>query len=135
MPRGSRPGELRGGRERGVSRNIATRDAKIAIEDLAKSYAPAALRALVRVVEESPSHAAVVSAAAALLDRGYGRPRQALEVRTSSDIRALSDEELEARINAFVAADILAGRIVLPPGYAPAAPPAPRLPSAKSDKS
>lgn len=75
---GAKPGERRGGRQAGVP-NRARREDKIAIEDLAKKFAPSALQALAHVATKGESEAARVSASVALLDRGYGKPRQALE--------------------------------------------------------
>lgn len=79
MPRGSKPGERRGGRAKGVS-NKATREVKQSLEILAQGHADAALQALVAVATAGESEAARVSAAVAILDRGFGRPRQAVEV-------------------------------------------------------
>lgn len=67
-----------GGRKPG-SRNKAT-DAELgALSDLAKRHTKDALAALVRICTQGTSEAAVVSAAEAILNRGYGRPIQALE--------------------------------------------------------
>jgi hypothetical protein len=62
------------GRPRG-SKNAKT----LEIEAAAKKYANDALKALVAVATKGESEPARVSAAIALLDRGYGKPRQALE--------------------------------------------------------
>jgi hypothetical protein len=78
MPRGAKPGERRGGRSKGTL-NKATAEAKVAIEELARGHAATALTALVQVATKGQSEAARVSAAVALLDRGYGKPRQAVE--------------------------------------------------------
>lgn len=75
---GSKPGERRGGRTKGIP-NKATAEAKRALEDLAKDHAPAALAALVKVATDGVSEAAKVAAAVALLDRAYGKPRQAVD--------------------------------------------------------
>lgn len=77
---GAKPGERRGGRQRGTP-NKATAEAKVALEvlALAREHTPAALAALVHVATNGESEAARVAAAVAILDRGYGRPRQALE--------------------------------------------------------
>lgn len=69
----------RGGKREGAGRpagavNKATDDIKV----LARQYTAEALEALVAVVRESESDAARVSAANALLDRGYGKPSQVL---------------------------------------------------------
>jgi hypothetical protein len=49
------------------------------IQEAAKRYADDALSALVDVALNGRSEGARVAAASALLDRGYGRPRQAIE--------------------------------------------------------
>ena len=77
MPRGAKPGERRGGREKGTL-NRATADAKLAISELAKTHAPAALRTLVNVAQKGRSPASRVMAAREILDRAFGRPPQAL---------------------------------------------------------
>lgn len=69
----------RGGKREGAGRpagavNKATDDLKA----LAREYTAEALEALVSVVRESDSDAAKVSAANAILDRGYGKPSQVL---------------------------------------------------------
>lgn len=77
MPKGgARPGA---GRPKGA-RDRATQSQKASIEERARQHADAALAALAEVVaDESAPHSAKVSAATALLDRGYGKPRQAVE--------------------------------------------------------
>jgi hypothetical protein len=73
---GKRPGA---GRPKG-SRDAATVEQKATLEELARSHTETALNVLVSVAEGSESDSARVSAATALLDRGYGKPRQSLEV-------------------------------------------------------
>ena len=54
--------------------------AKRALADMAKDHAQDALRTLVSIAKDKEApHAARVSAANAILDRGYGKPPQALE--------------------------------------------------------
>ena len=65
----------RGGRRPG-QRNKAT----LEIQAAAKVYAGDAIRALVYVARKGKSEAARVSAATVLLERGYGRPRQSVEM-------------------------------------------------------
>jgi hypothetical protein len=72
-----------GGRIAGVSRNKATKEAKDALEKLARKYTTSALRTLAEVAEKGVSEPARVAAAVALLDRGHGKPRQAVDL--SSD--------------------------------------------------
>jgi len=60
-----------------VRGTIENRDA---IGELARAHTEVALQALVKVATKSDSDAARVSAASALLDRGYGKPRQTAEI-------------------------------------------------------
>lgn len=73
---GARPGA---GRKRGV-RDKATGEERASLEELARTHTEAALATLHRVCTTSTSDAAATSAAIAILDRGYGKPRQAVEV-------------------------------------------------------
>ncbi len=99
---GSKPGERRGGKQVG-SRNLATKDAKLALEDLAKEYAPEALKVLAEVMAKSQSDPARVAAANGLLDRGYGKPRQAMEISGDLKLRTMSDADLDAAIARLLA--------------------------------
>lgn len=70
----------RGGARQGAGRPKGRKDAKtIEIQAAAKEYAGDALAALAEIVNNGASEAARISAATALLDRGYGKPRQAIE--------------------------------------------------------
>ena len=70
---GARPGS---GRKPGkVSK------AKLDIAERARTHGPAALKTLAEIMQDTDApHNARVSAANALLDRGYGRPMQAVEM-------------------------------------------------------
>jgi len=74
---GSKPGEYRGGRQKGTP-NKATAEAKLAISELAKTLAPDALRRLATLARKAKSEAAQVAAIREILDRAYGRPAQAV---------------------------------------------------------
>jgi hypothetical protein len=69
MPRGSAPGERRGGRQKGTP-NKAT------LEEAARQYAPAALERLAHLSRHAESEAAQVAACREILDRAYGKPTQ-----------------------------------------------------------
>lgn len=71
--RGSKPGERRGGRVKGQPNKV-----QALLKDMAREYTTEALEALVGVLRTSPSDAAKVAAANAILDRGYGKPSQVL---------------------------------------------------------
>ncbi len=73
---GARPGA---GRKPGV-RDRATGEQRASLEELARTYTELALLVLVDVAEQGESDSAKVAAANAILDRGYGRPRQAMDV-------------------------------------------------------
>ena len=51
-----------------------------ALSDLAREHTREAIAALVTIMSGNGSEAARISAANALLDRGWGRPRQEMEV-------------------------------------------------------
>jgi len=81
MPRG---GKREGaGRPKGT-RSAATKNQIASLSDLAKMHTETALKALVEIAGEGVSESARVSAATALLDRGYGKPMQTVD-NTSSD--------------------------------------------------
>lgn len=73
---GARPGS---GRPKGKP-DRATVEQKATLEQLARTYTQAALATLHRVCISSESDSAAVTAATAILDRGYGKPRQGLEL-------------------------------------------------------
>lgn len=71
--RGSKPGERRGGRQKGVP-NKAT----ASLKDLARKYTDQALETLAEIMLSGESDAARVAASNSILDRGYGKPSQVL---------------------------------------------------------
>jgi hypothetical protein len=85
MPRGSKPGERRGGRQKGT-RNRATTTNKATLNELARAHTTTALETLVAVMNDPAAPAAArVTAASSLLDRGYGKPRQTHELSGLTD--------------------------------------------------
>lgn len=78
---GSRPGA---GRPKGA-KSRATIEAKATLSDLAKAYTADALRTLSEVMQNSESDSARVAAANSLLDRGYGKPAQAMTLSGDPD--------------------------------------------------
>ena len=71
MPRGSKPGERRGGRRKG-SRNKIGADVRAA----AQQYTAEAVKTLAEIMTNSDSDAARVAATRELLDRGHGKAVQ-----------------------------------------------------------
>lgn len=74
------------------------------LADLAKEHTADAVKALVRIVKEGGTDAAVVSAATAVLDRAWGRPRQDMGVEMTFDAEVSSQLEA-ARKRARQSAD------------------------------
>ncbi len=52
-------------------------DQKARLSELARQHAGAAIEALAQVAESGQTETARIAAACAILDRGYGKPRQA----------------------------------------------------------
>jgi hypothetical protein len=71
--------------------------AKRDLSDMAKDHAELALKVLVEVAQSGESEAARVSAANALLDRGYGRPAQAVQVTGRNGGPVEHDHKVSAR--------------------------------------
>jgi len=70
-------------------------NAPLDIRSLARKYTTAALRTLGKIVkDESAPHAARVSASIGLLDRGWGKPQQNVEMTIHKPVRELADDEL-----------------------------------------
>ena len=85
--------------QKGQSGNPGGRPKVIAeIQELAREQAPAAIRALSDIVADAAaSPAARVSAATAILDRGFGRPAQFIASKSLGARAAdLTDDELLA---------------------------------------
>ena len=64
---------------RGRPRGSVTKS-KLELRDLAREYTEVALRTLVEVCRRGDSDSSRVSAANALLDRGYGKPLQGINI-------------------------------------------------------
>jgi len=76
---GSKPGEHRGGRRKGVKNKttIVLAETGKTLAEMAREHSPRALEILRDIAENGESEAARIAAVNALLDRGYGRPPQA----------------------------------------------------------
>ena len=73
----------RGGARSGAGRPVgsksrATKEAKAKLSDLAKKYAPEALAVLAQIMRDGESESARIAAANSIIDRGYGKPVQAV---------------------------------------------------------
>lgn len=86
---GKRPGA---GRKPG-SKDKATAEQTGTLAELAREHTGTALKVLVQVAQASESDAARVSAANAILDRGYGKPTQVSEI-TGKDGGPIQTEDL-----------------------------------------
>lgn len=74
MPRGSKPGERRGGRQKGTPNKVTAE-----IKALAQEYAPTAMQELARLAIEAESEAARVAAIKEIFDRAYGKATQSID--------------------------------------------------------
>ena len=80
MARGSKPGERRGGRKKGVPNKVTEE-----VRAIAQPYAPAAIKEAARIAgllprqKGSDSDQARVAAINIILDRAYGKPKQPIE--------------------------------------------------------
>ena len=71
-----------GGHRQGAGRpagspNRATVDQKARLSELARQHAGTAIEALAQVAESGQTETARIAAACAILNRGYGKPREA----------------------------------------------------------
>ena len=114
----------RGGRREGAGRptgrqNTATRTQGASLSELARKHTAAALNVLVEVAKKSDSDSARVAAANAILDRGYGRPSQAVKhsgpnggpIQTIdvAKLKGMSNEELDLLERALVQIGLVDG--------------------------
>lgn len=102
----------RGGRKRtswnpGISGNpsgrprrpdtIAARQIFVTVKAAARALTQEAIDTLAAVMRDGKAPAAArISAAVALLDRGHGRPSQAVDLNVGCDLGRLTDDELDA---------------------------------------
>lgn len=85
--RGSKPGERRGGRRKGVPNKSTS-----SLKDLARQYTDDALLTLADIMaDEGEPAAARVSAANAILDRGYGKPSQTIAGDQDNPLKTITE--------------------------------------------
>jgi hypothetical protein len=100
---------------------IAARKIFADVADAARELTVDPINTLADIMKNPNAPAAArISAAQALLDRGHGKPPQAIEVGAQPDLSHLSDEDLETlerilRPPDFPPPPLLTGRGVLPP--------------------
>jgi hypothetical protein len=73
------------GRKPGV-RNALTIEKKATIAELAQKHAPMALRTLAEICENGKSETARIQAANVLLERGYGRAAQQIDLNPTAPL-------------------------------------------------
>jgi hypothetical protein len=102
----------RGGKREGAGRKKGSKDTrprsspviiapaqeKRELREAARQFTDDALKTLAAICNEGQSEAARVSAACALLDRGYGKPTQQVETGSPGEFDRMTDEELDAYI-------------------------------------
>ena len=77
---------------------IAKAQEKRELREAARQFTDEALKTLAAICNTGQSEAARVSAACALLDRGYGKPTQQVETGSPGEFARMTDEELDAQI-------------------------------------
>jgi len=87
------------------------------VQELARQHAPKIIAELARLALKAKSETARIAAIRELLDRGYGRPRQAMEVSVpaGNPLQMLLDE-IDARSRIEVPVSHTPNRDHLPPG-------------------
>jgi HEAT repeat protein len=65
----------------------------VSVQQLARMATPQAIEALISALDDRSYR---VAAAIALLDRGWGRPAQSVDLNVRKTVREMSDEELMA---------------------------------------
>jgi hypothetical protein len=91
---GARPGA---GRKKG-SRDAATKDDIGRIADIARQNTGVAMDTLIEVAKGGQSESARVAAANAILDRGYGKAQQNIDISGELEISQIDDEDLLAEL-------------------------------------
>ena len=86
MPRGSQPGERRGGRAKGTQNRISTE-----IREAARRYGREALQLHVKLMRSSKNEDVRQRSANVILDRAYGRPAQAIDGEDDNSLQLLMD--------------------------------------------
>ena len=91
------------------------------VQELARQHAPTVIVELARLALRAKSETARIAAIRELLDRGYGRPRQVMEVSVPADnpLQLLLDE-IDALSRIEPPVSHTPDRNQLPPGYSAA---------------
>jgi hypothetical protein len=84
---------------KGQSGNPGRAKALIQIQEAARAYTVTAVATLARICgDETAPHAAQVAAANALLDRGWGRPRQPIDAKVEMTLEDLVAASMRPRV-------------------------------------
>lgn len=105
---------------KGVSGNPGGRPAQLAgLRELAAAHTEAAIAALARALDDPKTS---VGAAVALLDRGWGKPQQSLDIKSVAASQEVAPPDIMSLINArraqYAIKPTLAAKINNPPGTA-----------------
>lgn len=81
MPRGSKPGERRGGRQKGTPNKVNAE-----LKALAAAYTKEALETIVIAMRSAPEPMQRAAAAEKILDRGHGKPNTISETKIEGQL-------------------------------------------------
>lgn len=74
------------------------------VKALAREHTPDAIARLAKIVKTSKNDKAAVSAAEALLNRGYGKPAQQVDITTRRAVDEIPEDLIDAAIERLAAA-------------------------------
>lgn len=103
MPRGRPPlpkkGEIRNksGKNGHNKESLVRRLTELDLRDLCRERAQSAIDALVEICERGKSETAKVAAANSILDRGFGKPSQSLDIDIHAKVQAMPRAEVVRR--------------------------------------
>ena len=104
------------GRQKG---SIVVRSA-IDVRALARSHSIKAIEKLAKLMN-SPKESIALAACIAILDRGYGKPMQSVQMQVNRDLSRLTDKELETLIGLVERSMLPAGQVIEGQAIEPAA--------------
>jgi len=108
------------GNPRGRAKGTKVVRSALDVRSLARSYSTKAIMRLVKLMD-SPKETVALAACIAILDRGYGKPMQSVQMQVNRDLSRLTDKELETLIGLVERSMLPAGQVIEGQAIEPAA--------------